>query len=580
MSEVFQGLGVSSGVAVGQVLLRPTQVFPVVPVPVPPERVDEEISRFEQATRAAHAELEALRDRIREALGEPYAGILEAQLLILDDPRLVGDTTTRIRVGRVSAEWALKEVVGEFMRAFDAVDDDYLRERGGDLDDVHRRMQRLLRGSPSRREPIPDAPLVVVAHALGPSDAIALCQHHVVGLATDVGGRTSHTAILAQALAVPAVVGLHDLSLNVRSGDPVVLDGDSGRVEVHPEPESLAEAQTRQEAWQRRDSAMVSASHLPAVTRDGVEITLRANVEFPEEVDVAARYGAHGVGLYRSEFLFLSRSPQLPTEEEHYETYRQIGEKAAPHHAVIRTLDLGGEKYFHQVLDHDEPNPVLGLRAIRLCLKRPDIFRPQLRGLLRAAAETDLRLMIPLVASPEEIRVVRGLLVEEAETLRAEGKPARTDLEVGIMIEVPAAAVAADVLAQEADFFSIGTNDLIQYALAVDRGNDSVNHLYQPLHPAVLRMLRFVIQCADKQGIPVSLCGEMAADPALTGLLVGLGLREFSVQPRALGPVRESVRAASTSEFALVAEQALQRASADDVESYLKTAQLIGRDDA
>jgi phosphotransferase system enzyme I (PtsI) len=569
MSEVLSGSGVSPGVAVGEVLLLTTQSVPVVPAPVPPERLDEEIVRFEQAREQAGAELTVLRDRIRDELGEHYAGILDAQLLILDDPRLIAETTQRIRVGRVSAAWALKGVVDGFARAFESVDDPYLRERVGDLDDVHRRLQRLLRGSSLEPPDEGVGPRIVVAHTLGPSDAAALAQGKVIGVATDVGGPTSHTAILAQALGIPAVVGLHDISRRVQSGDPVVVDGDAGRVEVLPSAVELDGARERVDAWHARERVMAKESRLPNVTRDGVSIALRANIEFPAEVERAASFGAEGIGLYRSEFLFLSRSPELPDEDEHYRTYREIGERAAPHPAIVRTLDLGGEKYFHQVLDRDEPNPVLGLRGIRFCLKRPDIFRPQLRGLLRAAAHADLRVMLPLVTSPEEIRTVRDMLAEEYEDLVRRGIDSRGDLQLGTMIEVPAAAMAADLLAAEADFFSIGTNDLIQYALAVDRSNESVSYLYQPLHPAVLRMLKFVIESAADRGVPVALCGEMAADPALTLPLVGLGLRELSVQPGAIGPVRHAIRHLDAAEAIRFVDRALQCATASEVAACL-----------
>jgi len=570
VTRVLKGLGVSPGVAVGHVhVLRP-QWIPVVPEALPPERLEAEIERFYETLAQAKTEVEALKQQVLEALGEHYAGILEAQLLILDDPRLVEQTVQRIRRARVSARWALKEVVADLIRRFDAVDDAYIRERGGELADVHERLQRLLCGDMARPTHLPDGPLIVVAHAVGPSDAVALARKGAVGLATDAGGRTSHTAILAQALSVPAVVGLHDISQKVHSGEPIIVDGDRGEVHLDPTPADLEEAGARHQAWVAWEQAAVSAAGRTAVTRDGVELTLRANIEFPGEVDLALRYGASGIGLYRSEFLFLTHSPNLPSEEEHYRTYREIAEKVAPHPAVLRTLDLGGEKYFHEVLASDESNPVLGLRGVRLCLKRPDIFRPQLRGLLRAATAGNLRVMLPVVVSPEEIWAVRKLMAEEAEALKAKGIAARADVPLGVMIEVPAAASAADILARESDFFSIGTNDLFQYALAVDRGNESVAHLYEPLHPGLLRMLKFIIDSADQRGIPAALCGEMAADPDTVGLLIGLGLREVSVQPRALAAVREAVRATDADQARRVAEAALDQRTASEVKQRIR----------
>lgn len=563
MARRFHGLGVSPGVALGRASLLYTEPLPVVPDPIPPERVDEEIERFHRACRQACEELDELRSQIVEELGQPYAGILDAQKLILEDPSLLGATVQRIRIGRVSARWALRETVAEFTRRFDAVADEYLRERGGELSDVHRRLQRLLGGMPlgDRSQPGPGR-VIVIAPSLGPSDAILLAGRSVAGLAADAGGRTSHTAILAQALCLPAVVGLHDFSQHVRAGDELIVDGDRGLVVLEPNPAETAAAEEQHRAWRQREDAMASERDLPVVTQDGVEVVIRANIEFPGEVPSALRYGARGIGLYRSEFLFLSMAPRLPTEDEHYETYREIAQLVAPHPAVVRTLDLGGEKYFQEVLQSRDSNPVLGLRAIRFCLKRPEIFRPQLRGLLRAAArQENLRIMLPLITSTEEVREVRRLLAEEAEKLKADGQAARGDVPLGIMIEIPAAAAAADILAREADFFSIGTNDLVQYALAVDRSNEMLAELYQPLHPGVLRLLRSTVSGAADCGIPVALCGEMATDEEACGLLIGLGIRELSVPPRAVARVRSFIRRLDAARAQQRVHQALEPAA-------------------
>jgi phosphotransferase system enzyme I (PtsI) len=369
-----------------------------------------------------------------------------------------------------------------------------------------------------------------------------LARDGVVALVADHGGPTSHTAILAQAFGLPAVIGMGDVARSVRVGAIVVVDGDRGEVIVEPEPARLAEARAQHDIWVSRENAWAATRELPTVTRDGVAVTLRANVEFPDEAEVAMRFGAAGIGLYRSEFLFVARAPRFPDEEEHYRTYRELADKVAPHPVVVRTLDLGGEKYFHEVVDRAEPNPVLGLRGLRLCLTRPEIFVPQLRALLRAAASANLRVLLPLVTSVEEVREVRRIMSREADSLRATGGPCRADVPLGAMVETPAAAMTADLLAREVDFLSIGTNDLIQYALAVDRGNPSVSAMYEPLHPAVLRMIRFVVRAARAASIPLSLCGEMAASPELVPTLLGLGLRELSVPPRAVPRVREAIR--------------------------------------
>ncbi|MBD3866686.1 MAG: phosphoenolpyruvate--protein phosphotransferase [Acidobacteria bacterium] len=569
-AEKLRGLGVSSGIVTGQVVVLQSANLPVVPVPVPPERIEDEIGRLEAARSVARTELQDLRNRTFEVLGETYAGIIDAQLLILEDPGLLRKTAHRIQVGRIAAAWALKEEVGDYLRKFETIADGAFRERGGDLQDVHLRLQRILRGDVRGGEELPDdRPLLVVAHSLGPSDTVMLTRKNLAGFATDVGGKTSHTAILAQALSVPAVVGLKDITQRVRTGEEIILDGESGTVTIRPGANDLLEAERGRLTLEERESSWVEVESAPARTEDGTAVSVQANIEFPQEVEKAKAYGAEGIGLYRSEFLFLSRSPELPSEEDHYRTYVEMAARMAPAQVTIRTLDLGGEKYFHDVLDAQETNPVLGLRAVRFCLQRQDIFRPQIRGLLRAAAEADIRIMIPLVTTADEIRQVKALIFEEAGSLRAAGIPCREDVPVGIMVEVPAAAWSADILALESDFFSIGTNDLIQYALAVDRSNEAVDYLYQPLHPAVLRMIKFIIESADRAGIPVSLCGEMAGDEEMTPLLVGLGLRELSVQPRAIQPVRRAIAGMNTREAKARAMKALDLPTALEIEEFL-----------
>jgi phosphotransferase system enzyme I (PtsI) len=542
MAERFTGMTVSPGVAVGRVHLLRASPEPVVPRPVPPERIDDEIRRFHRARETAAEELGELKHRVASELGGHFAGILEAQRLILEDPLLIEETVKRIRVGRVSARWALREVVGEFERRFDAVDDAYIRERGSDLADVHRRLQEHLlhdrRGVPAAAA----SDKIVVAPWLMPTDVMALTGKGIAGLAADVGGKTSHTSILAQALGVPAVAGLVNVSRRARPGTTVILDAERGEVVLNPDAGQVQRALVRREEWLARERGAPTAGPSgPALTRDGVEIALRANVEFADDVGLAVELGAAGVGLYRSEFLFVTRAPALPDEDDHHDAYLGMARRVAPHPVIVRTLDLGGEKSLHEVPAREESNPALGLRGIRLCLKRPDIFRPQIRGLLRAAAVADVRAMLPLVTCVDEVRSTRKLLAAEAEDLRSRGIACNPDLRLGVMVEVPAAALAADLLAAEVDFFSIGTNDLIQYALAVDRSNESVNYLYRPLDPGFLRLLVPVVAAARKAGIPVSVCGEMGADPESVEVLIGLGLREFSVQPRSLSAVRRRV---------------------------------------
>jgi phosphotransferase system enzyme I (PtsI) len=502
-----------------------------------------EVSRFATARESAREELNSLKSRLMATLGESYAAILDAQRMLLDDPALVAEVEHRLRVDGVSASFAVHATIETYLARFASIEDRYLRDRAGDLRDLQRRLVRLLESPEGADAPLPDGPIVVVAQAVGPSDTVALARDGVVALAADHGGPTSHTAILAQAFGLPAVIGLGDVVRNVRVGAIVIVDGDRGEIVVDPDSARLVEARAQHDFWVSREDAWAASRDLPAVTRDGVEIVLRANIEFPDEAAVAVRFGAHGIGLYRSEFLFVARAPRLPDEEDHYRTYRDLAERVAPHPVVVRTLDLGGEKYFHEVLDRSETNPVLGLRGLRLCLKRPEIFVPQLRALLRASAHANLRILLPLVTSVEEVREVRRILAREAASLRDAGILCRPDVPLGAMIETPAAAMTADLLSREVEFLSVGTNDLIQYTLAVDRGNPSVAPLYEPQHPAVLRMLRFVVRAGKAANVPVALCGEMAASPEHVPTLLGLGLRELSCPPRAVPRVREVIRA-------------------------------------
>jgi phosphotransferase system enzyme I (PtsI) len=556
-ATLLRGLGVSPGVAVGRIVRVERSGLPESPQPIAPEAVAAEIERLDAARERARAEIARLRERVVQTLGESCASMLDAQRLMLDDPGLVRATLRGIEQGPYTAAWALREAVAGVARKFEAIEDLHFRERGGDLEEVHRRLQRLLADRPEEPDAQGEGPTIVVARELGPSDAAMLSRNRVTGIVADLGGVTSHTAILARALGIPAVTGAAGASARARSGGLAVVDGDTGTVVLDPDREALRRAELGREAWVAREARIAEGRDLPATTKDGVEVVLRANIEFADELPAVLRFGARGIGLYRSEFLFLERAPALPSEDEHYRAYREICEKVAPHPAVIRTLDLGGEKYFHEVLHGLESNPSLGLRAIRLCLARPEILRPQLRGLLRAGAHGDVRVLIPFVTTEGEVRELRRILAEEALALRDEGKPCRADLPVGIMVETPGAALTADRLAGVADFFSLGTNDLIQYALAVDRGNSAVSYLYDPLHLGVLRMIRQVVEAAGRAGLGVSVCGEMAADPAMATLLVGLGLRELSMPPRAIGAVRDAVRAADSRAAETVASQAL-----------------------
>jgi phosphotransferase system enzyme I (PtsI) len=566
----FQGIGASLGIAIGPAVVLETRTEKIFRVPLAASEVDRELERFDRAVARARRELQDMKHRVSAEIGKSYAGIFDAQGLILEDAAFSGESRRRIQTDRVNAEWALQRTARRFLQAFSSIDDPHIRDRGHDIEDVHNRLQQQLAGTDHRDLADLSEDSIVVAPAISPSDTILLKHPHVIGFCTDAGGRTSHTAIIANALEIPAVVGLHDFSHRVQNDQLLVLDGEMGVVFVDPPPEVLEEYERRRDAKAKQRARYLERPDRPALTADGVQIAVRANIELPEDIDTALRMRSEGVGLYRSEFLFLECSPELPSEDRHYEVYRMLAERCQPHGAVIRTLDLGGEKYFHDVLDRGETNPVMGIRAVRFCLKRPDIFKTQLRGLLRASAHGPIRVMFPLISGVAELRQVRAVLDECREELRAEGAAMAEKLDVGIMIEVPSAAAIADHLAREVDFFSIGTNDLIQYCLALDRGNDELAYLYEPFHPAVLRTLDFVIRSGAAAGIPVSLCGEMAAEPAYLPVLLGLGLVELSMNPASIPLVKEALERVDVGQAREVVRQALSLPTAAEITALVR----------
>ncbi len=566
------GMGVSAGIAIGKAVLISTRVGEVFRIPIAEADLDAEVERFHEAVRQAQAELGKTRARASEKVGDELAAIFEAHVLLLNDPAFIGRVVDRIRSRRVNAEWAVAKIAEEIDEQFAHIDDSYLRERSEDVSDVSRHVLRALQGISHHELSELEDDLIIVADDLTPSDAVRLGRKRVVGFAIETGGRTSHTTIIARSLHLPAVVGLAGIGDRITDAARVILDGDEGVLIVHPTFEILAEYQRRKAEIERKEESLLDTVELSAVTKDGVRIHLMANIDLPEEVDEAVRFGAEGVGLYRSEFLYIEKSPEQPTEEEHYQLYRRIVERALPHPAIIRTYDLGGRKLAREMMDTREENPVLGLRGIRLTLARREVFRPQLRGLFRAALHGDLWIMLPMVSTLEEIREFRAYSAEVMAGLERDGVPFRRDIKLGSMIEVPAAALIADALATEVDFFSIGTNDLIQYSLAVDRNNEHVAGLYQPLHPAILRMLRFVVASAAEAGIEVSLCGEMAADVRFASVLVGLGLRRLSVSPRLIPEIKTWIRELDSRALSEVTAQCLNLRTAGEVDELIDRA--------
>ena len=575
--ERLNGIGVSPGVAVGPALVA-IQRTQVLRFPVGPDGVARELSALERARQRSRAQLEQIRRRIAAARGADLAAIFDAQLLMLDDPILVGRAAAVVRNERVNAEWAVQRALDEAAAVFDDVDDPYLHERKGDLHDVAGRLRMNLRdekgGARDRLQDL-DAPCVLIADELTPSVVAQLDWTRIKGFVTDAGSRTYHTAILARSLGVPAVVGLHDVSRRVPPGASVIIDGETGEVVIDPTPALWQEAEGRSSL--HRVAAIAHGEDGPLQTTDGVPIVLHANIERSDDVPSALSAGAEGIGLYRSEFMLVGGPPDMAAEEEQYHVYRQLVERMAGRPVTIRTFDVDERQLARPLVDaaldarwFPEPQRSghAGLRGVRFGLAQPRIFKTQLRALLRAAAHGPLRIMFPFVSSVQEVRDAKSLLLEAQEELTSRGVTV-PDVPVGIMIEVPSAAFTASLLAKEVDFFTIGTNDLIQYTLAVDRTDDRVSHRYEPLHPAVLRLLRHVRRAASREGIPLSLCGEMASDPLLLKLLIGCGLREFSMTPGAIPMARRVVKETSARQMMRVAARVLTLGTVEEIEQYL-----------
>ncbi len=569
------GIGVSPGAAAGRAVLMTLRTR-VIRFSIPAGRVERELGRLEAARLRSREQVRAVRDRLTTGAGRELASLFDAQLLMLEDPMWLTRAVAMVREERVNAEWAVQCVFDELSSAFDAVEDQYLRERRGDLSDLVGRLRMNLRhgaAGPGDLFRDLDGPCVLVADELTPSVAAQLDWSRIRALATDAGGRTYHTAILARSLGVPAVVGLHDASRRITPGTLVLVDGTEGLVLVDPPASRVAEIQGRAPAREERPAEPVAR----AVTADGVRVRLEANVERPADVASARQQGAEGIGLYRSEFLLADRTVEELTEEVQCECYGAMLEQMAPAPVTVRTFDIDVDQLAARRQDGVTPawlepvehgRPRLGLRAIRLMLRERELLRRQLRALLRAAPRGDLRIMFPFVSGVEEFREAKNVLAEAATELRARHVPVPV-VPVGVMIEVPSAAYTADLLAREADFLTIGSNDLIQCCLAVDRTDDRVSHLYQPLHPAILRLIRQVRRAAARQHRTLAICGEMASDPLLLGLLVGLGLTSFSMAPSAMAPARRALAGLRAEELRGIAAHVLRLSSAPEIETYL-----------
>ncbi len=560
----LKGAGVSAGMVMGKAILVGRKLSQVHELALSPEQTDVEVERFEAALRVSREQIAALRARVQEVVGKDHAAIFDSHLMLVDDPTVVQQVVQQIRERRRNAEHVFQSVISGYCDMLSKVDDSYIRDRMADIQDVAGRVIRNLQGHASiDLSHLPER-CIVVADDLSPSDTAGIDREHVLAFVTAIGSRTSHTAIMARAMGIPAVVGLSDSVEVVNDGDVLVVDGARGEVIVNPTPEQLVVYERRireQQAWLARVEA---ESMLPAETLDGFHVRLAANIEMAAEVETLRQRLGVGVGLFRTEFLFV-KNDGLCEEEEHFRTYRKVAEDIYPHSVIFRTLDIGGDKFLSHLKMPVELNPFLGMRAIRFCLRRLDVFRVQLRAILRASAFGKVRIMFPMISTLEELQQALGVLSEVKAELAAEGVPHNPHLDVGMMIEVPSAALIADKLAPHVDFFSLGTNDLVQYSLAVDRSNPDISYLYQPSHPSIIRMMQQVAQAVYAHGKWLGICGEMASEPLLVPLLLGLGIHELSMSPVSIPAVKQLVRRVRMHEAEALVDQAVNCGSAEDV---------------
>jgi phosphotransferase system enzyme I (PtsI) len=564
LNLTLQGIGGSPGIAIGKAYLVQQEDVDVVEKRfVSPEHIPAEVKRFKEAVKKARKQLKRIIDDVPKEFRD-HIYILDAHMMLLKDKMLYKGTIEYIDLENVNAEWALKMAVDEIKSIFKKMPDPYFRERGSDITHVSKLVtDNLLGTEPSNISGI-DKRVIIVARDLSPAETTQIQLEKIQAFLTDSGGKTSHTCIIARSLEIPAVLGLGNATQHIKTDDLIIVDGSAGVVILNPDEETLTRYQERRDLFEQYQATITRSSHLPAETTDGFQLQVMANIGMVEEVVSVIDHGGDGIGLYRTEFLYLNRST-LPTEQELFDNYRDVAEIVAPRTVIIRTLDIGGDKFTSDPRLAEEMNPALGLRAIRFSLHSPEIFKTQLRAILRAASFGNVRIMIPMISQVDEILWARQILNEAAESLEKAGIPFNADIELGAMIEVPSAVMMADILAREVDFFSIGTNDLIQYSLAIDRVNKQVAHLYQPLHPAVLRMIQRVVDAAKQADIEVNMCGEMAGDPLNLPVLLGMELDAISMNPISIPAVKRVTRMLSVKEAKLFLEEALKRPTTEDV---------------
>ncbi|HEI7326472.1 TPA: phosphoenolpyruvate--protein phosphotransferase [Staphylococcus aureus] len=563
MSKLIKGIAASDGVAIAKayLLVEPDLTFDKN------EKVTDvegEVAKFNSAIEASKVELTKIRNNAEVQLGADKAAIFDAHLLVLDDPELIQPIQDKIKNENANAATALTDVTTQFVTIFESMDNEYMKERAADIRDVSKRVLSHILGVELPNPSMIDESVVIVGNDLTPSDTAQLNKEFVQGFATNIGGRTSHSAIMSRSLEIPAIVGTKSITQEVKQGDMIIVDGLNGDVIVNPTEDELIAYQDKRECYFADKKELQKLRDADTVTVDGVHAELAANIGTPNDLPGVIENGAQGIGLYRTEFLYMGRD-QMPTEEEQFEAYKEVLEAMDGKRVVVRTLDIGGDKELSYLNLPEEMNPFLGYRAIRLCLAQQDIFRPQLRALLRASVYGKLNIMFPMVATINEFREAKAILIEEKENLKNEGHDISDDIELGIMVEIPATAALADVFAKEVDFFSIGTNDLIQYTLAADRMSERVSYLYQPYNPSILRLVKQVIEASHKEGKWTGMCGEMAGDETAIPLLLGLGLDEFSMSATSILKARRQINGLSKNEMTELANRAVDCATQEEV---------------
>jgi phosphotransferase system enzyme I (PtsI) len=573
--RMIKGIGASPGIAIGKAFVVPAWEWDFPDKAIDVADLAYEFERLYEGIRSSKDELELIKQDIKDVVGQEQSAIFDAHLAILEDPIFMNEIQGVIERQYKAAEVAVKEVIDKFVGMFDVIDDEYMKERAMDIRDVgNRLLKHLLGDMEEEARPPSDEPYILVAKEVSPSQLAQLDPSKVLGIATMVGGRTSHTAIMARAMSLPLVLGLEGkLMKPISNGDMLIVDGEEGAVFVSPDAATIEAFRERQAKWLAQKEQLQQIADVPSITMDRKVIRLMANINTGKELDSALKNGAMGVGLFRTEFLYMDRDT-LPSEEEQFDIYRAAAEKLGGRPLIVRTMDIGGDKRIDYMALAKEDNPFLGYRAIRISLTRPDVFRAQLRAILRASCYGNVKLMYPMISSVEEVREANARLEEAKRELIAEGKPFNAKLEVGITIEVPAAVMVADALAKEVSFFSIGTNDLVQYALAVDRMNETIAHLYDPYHPAVIRLLSMTVEAAKRAGIPVAVCGELAGDVKSLPIWLGLGIEELSISVQSILQVKNRLLQSDLEQSRILLQELLALPTAKEVHDRLAAEEL------